>query len=67
MRTYQSFVSCQSVRSLSVSSRSGFAGAPAKPLRELTDKDRTDWHETKDWYVRMAAQYLEPDNYHPVK
>ena len=43
------------------------AGAPAKPLRELTDKDRTDWHETKDWYVRMAAQYLEPDNYHPVK
>lgn len=40
---------------------------PAKPLRELTDKDRTDWHETKDWYVRMAAQYLDPDNYHPVK
>lgn len=43
------------------------AGVPAKPLRELTDKDRTDWHETKDWYVRMAAQYLDPDNYHPVK
>lgn len=43
------------------------AGVPAKPLRELTDKDRTDWRETKDWYVRMAAQYLDPDNYHPVK
>ena len=43
------------------------AGVPARPLRELTDKDRTDWRETKDWYVRMAAQYLDPDNYHPVK
>ena len=43
------------------------AGVPAKPLRELTNKDRTDWRETKDWYVRMAAQYLDPDNYHPVK
>ena len=43
------------------------AGVPAKPLRELTDKDRTDWRGTKDWYVRMAAQYLDPDNYHPVK
>ena len=40
---------------------------PARPLRELTDKDRTDWRGTKDWYVRMAAQYLDPDNYHPVK
>ena len=27
----------------------------------------TDWRGTKDWYVRMAAQYLDPDNYHPVK
>ena len=43
------------------------AGVPARPLRELTDKDRTDWRGTKDWYVRMAAQYLDPDNYHPVK
>ena len=43
------------------------AGVPAKPLRELTNKDRTDWRETKDWYVRIAAQYLDPDNYHPVK
>ena len=43
------------------------AGVPAKPMRELTDKDRTDWRGTKDWYVRMAAQYLDPDNYHPVK
>ena len=43
------------------------AGVPAKPLRELTDKDRTDWRETKDWYVHMTAQYLDPENYHPVK
>ena len=43
------------------------AGVPAKPLRELTNKDRTDWRETKDWYVHIAAQYLDPDNYHPVK
>lgn len=43
------------------------AGVPAKPLRELTDKDRTDWRETKDWYVHMMAQYLDPENYHPVK
>lgn len=43
------------------------AGVPARPLRGLTDKDRTDWRGTKDWYVRMAAQYLDPDNYHPVK
>ena len=43
------------------------AGVPAKPQRELTDKDRTDWRETKDWYVHMTAQYLDPENYHPVK
>lgn len=43
------------------------AGVPAKPLRELTDKDRTDWRETKDWYVHMTAQYLDPENYHSVK
>ena len=52
---------------LSLCSEIGAGSIVAESLRELTDKDRTDWRETKDWYVRMAAQYLDPDNYHPVK
>lgn len=34
------------------------AGAPARPLRALEDRDRESWRRTKDWYVQMAARCL---------
>ncbi len=42
------------------------AGIPAKPLRPLSQADRDSWNATKDWYVRLTAKYIEPDNYFPV-
>ena len=42
------------------------AGIPAKPLRSLTQTDRKSWQATKDWYVRLTAEYLEPSNYFPI-
>lgn len=42
------------------------AGVPAKPLRELTERDEKSWQGTKDWYVKLTAKYLENGNYQPV-
>lgn len=42
------------------------AGVPAKPLRELSERDIKTWQGTKDWYVRLTARYLDKDNYLPV-
>ncbi len=42
------------------------AGIPAKPLRPLTQADRDSWQATKDWYVRLTAEYLDPSNYFPA-
>ncbi len=42
------------------------AGIPAKPLRPLTQADRDSWQATKDWYVRLTAEYLDPGNYYPA-
>ncbi len=42
------------------------AGIPAKPLRPLTQADRESWQATKDWYVRLTAAYLDPNNFFPV-
>lgn len=42
------------------------AGVPAKPLRELAERDRKSWQGTKDWYVRLTARYLAPDGIKPA-
>lgn len=42
------------------------AGVPAKPLRELTERDIKSWQSTKDWYVRLTARYLDGETYRPV-
>ncbi len=43
------------------------AGIPAKPLRDLTEEDRISWNKTKDWYVQLAKDYLDSDNFYPVE
>lgn len=35
------------------------AGIPAKPLRALSERDIKSWQATKDWYVKLAARYLD--------
>lgn len=42
------------------------AGVPAKPLRELAERDIKAWQNTKDWYVKLAARYLDSGNCFPV-
>ena len=42
------------------------AGVPAKPLRGLTERDIKSWQNTKDWYVRLAARYLDGETFRPV-
>ncbi|MGM9591300.1 MAG: gamma carbonic anhydrase family protein [Oscillospiraceae bacterium] len=42
------------------------AGVPAKPLRELTERDIKSWQNTKDWYVRLTARYLDGETFRPI-
>lgn len=34
------------------------AGSPCKILRKLESRDIEYWEKTKDWYVRLTAEYL---------
>ena len=43
------------------------AGIPAKPLRDLTEKDRISWNKTKDWYVQLVKEYMDSDNFYPIE
>ena len=38
-------------------------GIPAKALRALTSGDIQIWDGTKDWYVKLAAMYCNPEIY----
>ena len=50
-----------------VPEKSLVAGVPAKPLRELSEKDISIWSKTKDYYVELVARYLAEGSILPVK
>lgn len=41
-------------------------GMPARELRPMEERDIRVWEGTKDWYVKLAAAYRDPENYHAL-
>lgn len=41
-------------------------GMPARELRSMEERDIRVWEGTKDWYVKLAAAYRDPENYHAL-
>lgn len=41
-------------------------GTPARELRQMEERDIRVWEGTKDWYVKLAEAYCDPETYHAL-